>query len=414
MKTIRIFVSFLFAFTTSTALPENVNKVVTQIAGSNLCWGLNYSEEGLITDVIDKSEKGPELLWSYDYNYSREGSHYILQYGYYNADNVLYEDSPFYRSSTLNSDNLISKDKNGNSFMWSTGEDFEYEYESGRLVKMTGEYGMVVELSWVEGNLTQMVFLEGDKEEGRISCSYTDIPAKGICQAFNSPLMLLLDYYTMQSLGPLAHGYYGMLSQNLLSEITISFTKEFAEKHSSKKSYGGYYPITEKKSRKYSYESDTEGNISRIVANEEGKDLVYELNYGYTEKKCASPTIVYDRGVLSFNCETQYANYFYNIKCLDAHQGYLNYWERNIGLTQMYKIRVQAILDGYQDSDMTEATIGWRNGQPVMEGFSSVTMETPTNLPPLGEANADVNGDGKVDVADIATIISVMAGQPSE
>ena len=41
-------------------------------------------------------------------------------------------------------------------------------------------------------------------------------------------------------------------------------------------------------------------------------------------------------------------------------------------------------------------------------------MTVSSDLPPLGEANADVNGDGKVDVADIATIISVMAGQQPE
>ena len=40
-------------------------------------------------------------------------------------------------------------------------------------------------------------------------------------------------------------------------------------------------------------------------------------------------------------------------------------------------------------------------------------MAAPSNLPPLGEAMADVNGDGTVDVADIATIISIMAGSAS-
>jgi hypothetical protein len=85
-----------------------------------------------------------------------------------------------------------------------------------------------------------------------------------------------------------------------------------------------------------------------------------------------------------------------------------------VSLSQTYEIRVHATLDGYEDSDVAVATIGWRNGRPVMEGFSNVTMEAPTNLPPSEEAMADVNGDGKVDVADIATIISVMAGQQPE
>ena len=93
----------------------------------------------------------------------------------------------------------------------------------------------------------------------------------------------------------------------------------------------------------------------------------------------------------------------YEIKCMDTGTGRGS----EVSLAQTYEIRVHATLDGYQDSDVVTATIGWRNGRPVMEGFSSVTMDG-------GDGNADVNGDGKVDVADIATIISVMAGQQPE
>ena len=116
--------------------------------------------------------------------------------------------------------------------------------------------------------------------------------------------------------------------------------------------------------------------------------------------KCAAPTIVYDNGRLLFNCETPGAKCAYEIKCTDAVSGRGG----EVSLSQTYEIRVRATLDGYEDSDEAVATIGWRNGRPVMEGFSSVTMDG-------GDGNADVNGDGKVDVADIATIISVMAGQ---
>ena len=42
-----------------------------------------------------------------------------------------------------------------------------------------------------------------------------------------------------------------------------------------------------------------------------------------------------------------------------------------------------------------------------MEGFSSVTLGDD-------EQRGDVNGDGIVDVADIATVISVIAAQKSE
>ena len=119
--------------------------------------------------------------------------------------------------------------------------------------------------------------------------------------------------------------------------------------------------------------------------------------------KCATPTIVYDKGKLVFSCETPGAECVYEIKCTDASSG----CGGEVSLSQTYEIRVHATLDGYEDSDVAVATIGWRNGRPVMEGFSSVTMDG-------GDGNADVNGDGKVDVADIAKVISVMAGQQPE
>ena len=54
-------------------------------------------------------------------------------------------------------------------------------------------------------------------------------------------------------------------------------------------------------------------------------------------------------------------------------------------------------------SDVATATIGWRDGQPVMEGFSSITIDGE-------DGRGDVNYDGKIDVADIAKILSMMAG----
>ena len=120
-------------------------------------------------------------------------------------------------------------------------------------------------------------------------------------------------------------------------------------------------------------------------------------------KKCATPTITYDNGRLVFSCETEGAECVYEIKCADSGSG----CGGEVSLGQTYEIRVHATLDGYEDSDVAVATIGWRNGRPVMEGFSSVTMDG-------GDGNADVNGDGKVDGADIATVISVMAGQQPE
>ena len=114
-------------------------------------------------------------------------------------------------------------------------------------------------------------------------------------------------------------------------------------------------------------------------------------------QECAIPTIAYDNGRLVFSCETPGAECVYEIKCSDN----VNGSGGEVSLSQTYEIRVHATLDGYEDSDVAVATIGWHNGRPVMEGFSSVILDE--------DGNCDVNGDGTIDVADIARIIDSMA-----
>ena len=283
MDKIGVFSFVFLIFTVLTVQAENTNKPVVKIVGSGLSWDLIYSEDGFITGILDDSEKRGELLWSYDYNPMIDGSPYIIQCGYYrpgNEFNYVDGEPTFIRESKLNASHLVSNDKNRNMFIWSTGEDFNYEYDNGRMVKMTGSDGIVAYLSWTEDDLTEIVFLENEEEAGRIKCSYTDIPADGVCQAFTSPLMLLLDYYTIQSLGPLAHGYYGLLSLHLLKEMDISFNDNYIEKHSCVDMLSAsYYPITKKKNRKFSYENDTNGNVSRVIVSEDTINLTYLIEY---------------------------------------------------------------------------------------------------------------------------------------
>ena len=137
-------------------------------------------------------------------------------------------------------------------------------------------------------------------------------------------------------------------------------------------------------------ECQEDGNVIFTASDFESPGLV--------AGKCATPAIAYDNGRLLFSCETTGAECAYEIKCTDAVSGRGG----EVSLSQTYEIRVHATLDGYEDSDVAVATIGWRNGRPVLEGFSSVTMDG-------ADGNADVNGDGKVDVADIATVIDEMA-----
>ena len=89
------------------------------------------------------------------------------------------------------------------------------------------------------------------------------------------------------------------------------------------------------------------------------------------------------------------------IKTIDQKKLY----DKEVSLTTpTTTITVYATKTGFDNSDVVTATIGWRNGTPILEGFSSIKLDGT-------ETNGDVNGDGIVDVADISAIISLMAGK---
>ena len=100
-------------------------------------------------------------------------------------------------------------------------------------------------------------------------------------------------------------------------------------------------------------------------------------------KKCATPAIVFADGKLTFTCETEGVEYAYEVTNADVKKGLAS--EAEIAGT--YKVSVYATKAGYEDSDT--ATLEFTLG--------------------AGGGSCDVNGDGAVDVADIATIISNMA-----
>ena len=122
---------------------------------------------------------------------------------------------------------------------------------------------------------------------------------------------------------------------------------------------------------------------------------------GTAHEKCATPTIAYDMGKLIFSCATQGVTFVSEVHTGSASRS----TDSEVSLAPtVTTITVYAIKEGCDDSDVATATIRWRNGSPVMEGFSSVTLEED-------ESRGDVNCDGTVDVADISTIIDIMAAR---
>lgn len=105
------------------------------------------------------------------------------------------------------------------------------------------------------------------------------------------------------------------------------------------------------------------------------------------ENKCATPTVTFVDGKLSFACETAGAEFHYTIKCEDAISGSTT--ETTLPITGKYTVSVYATADGYGQSDTVTETIELKNGSGK---------------------KGDVTEDGKVDVADINAIVDIILG----
>ena len=295
-------ISVLFIAVTSWAQAGTSQKLLTRIVFNDTCRVLEYSGDGLLSSIYERAEEKDSLLWRYRYHSTYyDGTPFVYQGAYldpsyYYGDTIRFfnREESYFRDSLLSNDSLIIRDINQNSCFWSTGLTNVYEYDNGRMVEMKcAEEKETTKLFWIDGNLSSITFYRNDEMVGNISCRYNNMPAKGVCQAFNSPLMLLLDYYFVQSLGPLWNGYYGLLNENLLSEVIISFSEDFIKEHCCFGFYdddnnyhhtGGilaptYYPIVERKSRTYSYETDAEGYVTKMTVNEGGNVKQYLMYY---------------------------------------------------------------------------------------------------------------------------------------
>ena len=100
-------------------------------------------------------------------------------------------------------------------------------------------------------------------------------------------------------------------------------------------------------------------------------------------KKCATPSISYEGGILTFSCETEDVEYIYNMTPSTAISGSGN----NISAPTEYKVSVFATKSGYDNSDAAtmDITVG---GSTAMKG--------------------DVNEDGTVNGTDIQEVINII------
>lgn len=99
-------------------------------------------------------------------------------------------------------------------------------------------------------------------------------------------------------------------------------------------------------------------------------------------EKCATPTISYENGKLTFSCATEGATCQYSITDTDIKAGSGN----EVQLTTTYKVTVYATKDGYENSDVATKDINVSGGASGLRG--------------------DVNNDGTVNMPDAMFIVN--------
>ena len=102
-------------------------------------------------------------------------------------------------------------------------------------------------------------------------------------------------------------------------------------------------------------------------------------------EKCATPTITFTNGMLTFECETEGVEFVYDISMTGSQSGRGN----DIVLPSLpntYAVSVYATKEGWVDSDVATKTLTFQ-----------------ANM-------GDANGDGEITIADITTLINTILG----
>lgn len=115
--------------------------------------------------------------------------------------------------------------------------------------------------------------------------------------------------------------------------------------------------------------------------------------------KCATPTIKYENGLLSFTCETEGAGFISEITDTDVTQ----HNSATISLTATYNISVYAQVPNHAPSDIARATLCWIDTEPTKEGM----IDGITNVSAKAVLIQSSGNVLTIQGADLGTSISV-------
>ncbi len=91
--------------------------------------------------------------------------------------------------------------------------------------------------------------------------------------------------------------------------------------------------------------------------------------------QCATPTISYQNGRLSFDCITEEVDFQYQIIDNDIKSGV----GTEVSLDATYHISVYATKNGYKDSEIATATLCWIDKKPTTEGITDGVANVSAN-----------------------------------
>lgn len=124
----------------------------------------------------------------------------------------------------------------------------------------------------------------------------------------------------------------------------------------------------------------------------------YEFIKEGNKEQCAKPTIIYEHGRISFACETEGAEFSYEILDDDIRKGK----GEEISLTATYVISVYAMADGFEDSEVAIATLCWIDAEPKTEGMTSNIAAARGNAILMQSNNGTMNISGVPEGTNIA------------
>ena len=101
--------------------------------------------------------------------------------------------------------------------------------------------------------------------------------------------------------------------------------------------------------------------------------------------KCATPTIKYENGKITFSCKTDDVEYHYEITDTDIKKGSA----ATVALTTTYRVSVYATKSGYDNSDVAT---------------KEINISSASGSEELG----DLNNDGKTDAADVVKLVNII------